>query len=639
MSKSTEQRWEARVGLSRAVRVVAFLIPVAAAVGVAYAVSRILPDPVGIFQAVLWYATLLVVSFGAVALVDQLARRLIPLAALLKLTLVFPDRAPSRFVVARNAVRTRDLEGRLEQARTGDDPDAAGEVAETILSLVAALDLHDRRTRGHSERVRVFTDMLTEELDLDEHARDRLRWASLLHDVGKLTIDTELLNKAAHPEPDEWEVIRRHPTEGQRIAGPLLPWLGEWSGAIGHHHERYDGTGYPDGLAGDDISFAGRIVTVADAYETMTAARPYKKPLSVAAAKEELAGNAGTHFDPAVVRAFLNLSLGRLRRTAGFVAWFAGLPISFGVERFGQSLALIGQATGTAVVSAGSVIALAVGGILPLPGVADAAPAPAPVAIEAASPTPSALVRSTSSPSPAPSPTAAPTPPMESPTAAVLPRLLTPDPTAGPTPKPGTTPTPVPATPPPVEPSQLGTGYLGVWESGNTESSSILPFRLSKPTTSKLHNYDTDRDDDPGLLIVPSAKGEAETNADRFQVWTVRIDSRVVFDGPASLTFWSTHRDFKKNEPGRVDAFLFDCSSSGDCNRFAAGAVSRQAWVTGSQTWVKDTISFGSVQHTMTGERFFVLKVVPNASADTEPMWFAYATSSHPTNVSATIRT
>ena len=157
------------------------------------------------------------------------------------------------------------------------------------------------RTRGHSERVRVFTDVLAAELHLSQGARDRLRWASLLHDLGKIGVPATVLNKPAALEAVEWDMIRQHPDQGAVLAGPLLEWLGEWGTAISQHHERFDGTGYPRGLAGHEISQAGRIVAVADVFEVMTAARSYKRPMSVAAARRQLADSAGTQLDPACV--------------------------------------------------------------------------------------------------------------------------------------------------------------------------------------------------------------------------------------------------------------------------------------------------------------------------------------------------
>jgi HD-GYP domain-containing protein (c-di-GMP phosphodiesterase class II) len=242
---------------------------------------------------------------GVCFVVDRLGRRVIPLTALLKLSLVFPDQAPSRFSVALRSGTTRQLERRAEAARADGLDDDPSRAAEQVLSLISALNAHDRRTRGHSERVRAFSQMLAEELDLDEADRDRLHWASLLHDVGKLAVPHEVLNNPGRPSEEEWKALRSHPLEGERLAAPLAGWLGSWAMAIGEHHEKWDGTGYPRGLKGEEISRAARIVAVADAFDAMTTERPYRDSRPPEAAVAELRRVAGTQLDPDAVEAFV----------------------------------------------------------------------------------------------------------------------------------------------------------------------------------------------------------------------------------------------------------------------------------------------------------------------------------------------
>ena len=261
-----------------------------------------------------------VVLFGA----DRLTRRMLPLAALLGLTLVFPDEAPSRFKIAMRSGGTVELQRRLEQYRRigADEPALA---AQRLLELVADLSQHDRLTRGHSERVRAYSQMIGEELGLSEAEIDNLRWAALLHDIGKLEIPFEILNKPDRLTAVEYETIKRHPGIGARLTAPLAGWLGESVRAVGEHHERWDGYGYPNGLRGTDISLAARIVAVADTFDVMTSVRSYKKPGTAAEARAELARCAGTQFDANVVRAFLSISLGKLRLAMGPLSWLTQL--------------------------------------------------------------------------------------------------------------------------------------------------------------------------------------------------------------------------------------------------------------------------------------------------------------------------
>lgn len=320
-----EERWESRPFAAAALRAVVIGAPIAASVLFGIAFVRAVAQPTVPSTRLSWWVAMFVLSSLILWITDRFARRLLPLAVLLRMAMAFPDRAPSRYAIARK-VSTRDLEKRVERARRtglGAEPARA---AATVLGLVASLSLHDRRTRGHAERVRVYTDLIAEQYQLTTAQRDRLRWAALLHDIGKLTVPTSILNKAGKPTAAEWTRLRKHPAAGATFIAPLEKWLGEWARAIPEHHEQWDGSGYPAGLSGEQISLGARIVAVADAYEVMTTARVYSKPISPAAAREELARCAGTQFDPAVVRAFLNISLGRLRWVAGPISWVLQLP-------------------------------------------------------------------------------------------------------------------------------------------------------------------------------------------------------------------------------------------------------------------------------------------------------------------------
>jgi hypothetical protein len=348
---AAQGRWRARPLLSLLVRFGVFAAPLMAGMAGALVVSWLLPRPSGFVPGIAWWLAVITGALAPVIGVERLARRWLPLAVLLQLSLVFPDRTPSRMRIAQQAARTRDLTERLHQARKLGSLDEPNRAAETVLALIVSLGSHDRKTRGHSERVRVVADLLAETAGVSKSERDRFRWSALLHDIGKISVPARILNKPGRPDDREWSILRRHPAEGARMAGPLLAWLGPWAGAIEHHHERFDGTGYPSGLAGNQISLGGRILAIADAYEVMTAARSYKKPMTARAAREELARNSGTHFDPDLVRAFLAISLGRLVWAVGLVALLAQLPV-FGrlwlsglADRFGRAVAHTAAAT------------------------------------------------------------------------------------------------------------------------------------------------------------------------------------------------------------------------------------------------------------------------------------------------------
>ena len=237
---------------------------------------------------------------------------------------------------------------------------SAAQAAASMLALVTALSAHDRRTRGHAERVRIFTDMLAEEFALPEEERDRLRWAALLHDIGKLTVTSRILNKPGRLDAREWEVMNAHPVEGARIAEPLMVWLGSWGRTIAEHHERFDGTGYPVGRGGDAISVGARMVSVADAYDTMTAARSYKRPMATRRAREELARCSGTQFDPVMVRAFLMISVPRLVWVSGPASFLVHLPYFWELQRAGgQAAGVVAQAAAAGAVATAAAVTIA----------------------------------------------------------------------------------------------------------------------------------------------------------------------------------------------------------------------------------------------------------------------------------------
>ncbi|MCP4224181.1 MAG: tandem-95 repeat protein [Actinomycetia bacterium] len=209
-------------------------------------------------------------------------------------------------------------------------------------------------TRGHAERVRAYSATIGEEMGLRDQELELLNWSGLIHDIGKLTVSAEILNKPGELTDAEWVILRQHPLNADELVAPLRSWLGDWVESATQHHEWFDGGGYPNGLAGDEITMAGRIVAVADAYDVMTSIRSYKSPMSAVEARRELARCAGTQFDPAVVRAFLNVAIGRLRLIMGPLSSLVQLPA--GSASLG-SAGLTG-ASALASVAAASIIGL-----------------------------------------------------------------------------------------------------------------------------------------------------------------------------------------------------------------------------------------------------------------------------------------
>ncbi len=176
----------------------------------------------------------------------------------------------------------------------------------TVNIMMTALDAKDPYTSGHAMRVARYAGLLAREMGVAEDQVEEIVRAAALHDIGKLGIPDQILNKPGRLNPEEVLVIQRHPVLGGAILGQIegIGYSRDW---ILHHHERWDGQGYPHGLQGDSIPLATRIISVVDAYDAMTSDRPYRQAMSHREALLEIQAGAGTQWDPTVVDAFLTM--------------------------------------------------------------------------------------------------------------------------------------------------------------------------------------------------------------------------------------------------------------------------------------------------------------------------------------------
>lgn len=182
----------------------------------------------------------------------------------------------------------------------------------TLQALVTALDFRDNETQGHSFRVVEYAVMVAERMGVHGDELTWIRRGSILHDVGKIGVPDAILRKPGKLDAEEWEVMKQHPELGHEMLRHIR-FLAPALDIVRSHQERFDGTGYPDGLKGEAIPLGARIFAVVDTFDAMTSDRPYRKALSIKAAADEILRCAGKQFDPKVAEAFLSIPAERWR--------------------------------------------------------------------------------------------------------------------------------------------------------------------------------------------------------------------------------------------------------------------------------------------------------------------------------------
>lgn len=222
-----------------------------------------------------------------------------------------------RRLILENRAYQLELEHKVEE-RTIELRNALDELDNTykftLRALVTALDTRDEETQGHSLRVVRYTMKLAKIMNItDEEELKNIELGALLHDIGKIGIPDAILRKPGKLTPEEWKIMETHPQLGNQILNKIK-FLEKPSIIVLHHHEKYNGTGYPDKLKEMEIPLGARIFGVADTVDAMTSDRPYRKALSFEIAKEELEKFSGTQFDPVVVKAFNELSIEEWKR-------------------------------------------------------------------------------------------------------------------------------------------------------------------------------------------------------------------------------------------------------------------------------------------------------------------------------------
>lgn len=642
---SEHHQWRGRPWLSRVLRLLVVGLPLVIVVLAAWRIHVALGAPVDRTEAILRWVALSVASTIALIGLDRLARQLLPLATLLQLSLIFPDRAPSRFSVALRQNTTRRLQRDVEAGKL--EPGTPQEAAEQLLALVAQLSRHDRLTRGHAERVRAYADLIGQELDLDAQQRGKLQWGALLHDIGKLNVPAEILRKTGKPTSREWTTLRNHPDEGWKLIAPLRPWLGEWSRATRDHHERWDGTGYPRRTAGAQISRAGRIVAVVDAFDVMTSARSYKEPISIAEARAELTRCAGAQFDADIVRAFHAVSLGRLRLVAGPLSWLAQLPAIGSIPAAQLPAAAFSVAAAASMAVTAAIVPLPAdpldesaarvvfddpvispfdlpGGIpTRTPDVAEEDErASSTTTTTEADPSTTTTLDPTSTTADTTTTTTTTQPPASS--SSVAPTTTAPTTTAAPTTTTTSAPTTTttPATTTTVNPIDLT--YLG--SNGTGPASIFLPFGGSP--SGALANFDSDLNTDPGRTVRRSNNPMNTLDVDEIQAWSLMMNADFRAVGTPVIDIWAAVEEFDLSKEGWIQASFVVCNQVLTSCDIEAQATRRFRQADFGNGFGRVTIPMPAIDVTIPAGHFAVVAITAPNESDRD-LWLAFDSAAH----------
>jgi putative nucleotidyltransferase with HDIG domain len=219
--------------------------------------------------------------------------------------LILENRAHQEQLEELVAERTRQLVESNRQVE-GLYADLQDSYESTLQALITALDYRDNETQGHSYRVVEYATLVAGRLDVEGEQLTWIRRGAILHDVGKIGIPDSVLRKPGPLDATEWEVMKKHPEMGFQMLENIR-FLEPALDIVHCHQERFDGTGYPRGMRGDDIPLGARIFAVVDTFDAMTSDRPYRKAMTVNEAREEIESCSGTQFDPVTVKAFLSI--------------------------------------------------------------------------------------------------------------------------------------------------------------------------------------------------------------------------------------------------------------------------------------------------------------------------------------------